>query len=211
MVVLDIYIYQSCHFPCSLFCPICFSCSLRYGSLLTIDLALQFVQRRCALHTFTVSQFKQAHMYKSHALWWGGGGPHWTQIPEPHHPLLFSLMWLCCNKLHLLLHQVQKPLCLQHWTQALPHIKSLTPCFSSSPVGVKKCTLCQHLSSMCLHLISCLQPCGCVLTIVFHHGHPRVCCIVLFCAFSPSHMLSHISALQHFHTHYIYSLTQELT
>src|SRR5713101_1557421 len=38
-------------------------CSLWYGWLLTIDIALWFVQRRHALSIFTITCFEQTHMY----------------------------------------------------------------------------------------------------------------------------------------------------
>src|SRR5713101_5385204 len=41
-----------------------FFCSLWYGWLLTIDIALRFAWRRRALSIFTITRFKQTHMYK---------------------------------------------------------------------------------------------------------------------------------------------------
>ena len=206
MVVSDIYIYQLHYFPCSLFYLSCFSCSLWYGGLLTFDIALQFVWRRCALHTVTITWFEQTHMYKSCALWWGGAGPCWTWIPEPHLPLLFSHA-IVLQQLASILHSTvpsPKPLCLWHWAQACPHVESLTPCLNFSFV-VKSILRVVHAPP------PSLQSRACTLTVVFHCAHPSIVAFALFCmfipscelfsAFTPSHALSHISALPHFCTH----------
>ena len=65
---------------------------LWHGDLLTIYLTLWFAWGRHVLYTLLYTDSSRYNMYKTCALWWGGAGPRWIQIPEPHSPLL-----LLCN------------------------------------------------------------------------------------------------------------------
>ena len=89
--------FSTIQFFVSISCYLHDSCCFKCGDLLYIDLTLRFVWGRCNLYILLYTNSSRYHMYKTCALWWGGAGPCWIWIPEPHIPPFMSLfMQLHC-------------------------------------------------------------------------------------------------------------------